>query len=80
VLPLPERGQYMCEQESGAIVDGVSRIARVGGRQRVQVQRSQVRLKVPTLSSDYSRRLPVPAAKSGEALRTNCMQRDQLDT
>jgi hypothetical protein len=32
VLPLPGRGQYMCEERSrsGAVVDGVSRIAGAG--------------------------------------------------
>jgi hypothetical protein len=32
VLPLPGRGQYMCEQQSRAVVDGVSRTAGAGRR------------------------------------------------
>jgi hypothetical protein len=63
-----------------------SRVGRGRGRfiadrprwRRQRVQRFQVRWKVPTLSYYYSRRLPVPAAKSTQALTTNCSSASNL--
>jgi hypothetical protein len=46
--------------------------------QRRPVQELQGRLRARTLSSYYSRRLPVPAAKLGTALTLKCVRRGQL--